>query len=109
MSDPKVSAMSTPPGATAAETAAEPEASLVEDALRRFRRLPFLVSVDVGSGKMKIRDLLVLRHHSVIELKRPAGGPLDISVNGVLLGKGEPVIHEGRAGVQIHEILEIEN
>jgi flagellar motor switch protein FliN/FliY len=77
--------------------------------VRRFRRVSLQVSVELGRGKLKIRDLMALRHQSIVELKRAAGSNLDIRVNGLLLGKGEPVIHESRVGIQIHEIVDSEN
>jgi flagellar motor switch protein FliN len=91
------------------DSAGVSETFRIPDAARRFRRVPFVLSVELGSGKLKIRDVLALRHHSVIELKRAAGSALDIRVNGLLLAKGEPVIYESRVGIQIHEIVDSEN
>jgi len=76
------------------------------DAKERFRRVPFLLSFELGRGKLKIRDLLTLSHGAVVELHRPAGGDLDIRVNETIFGKGEPVIHQNSVAIKINEILD---
>ena len=78
------------------------------DALKPFRRVPVDLSIELGKGKLKIRDLLGLRYHSTFELDKNAGGHLNLYVNGVLLGKGEPVVLEDRVGIKVDEIAETE-
>src|SRR5262252_5468062 len=76
------------------------------EAKERFRRVPFLLSFELGRGKLKIRDLLTLSHGAVVELHRPAGGDLDIRVNETIFGKGEPVFHQNSVAIKINEILD---
>ena len=78
------------------------------DALKPFRLVPVDLSIEFGKGKLKIRDLLGLRYHSTFELDKNAGGHLNLYVNGVLLGKGEPVVLEDRVGIKVDEIAETE-
>ncbi len=78
----------------------------MRDAKERFRRVPFVLSFELGRGKLKIRDLLTLNHGAVVELHRPAGGDLDIRVNETIFGRGEPVIHQNSVGIKINEILD---
>ena len=78
----------------------------IRDAKERFRRVPFVLSFELGRGKLKIRDLLTLNHGAVVELHRPAGGDLEIRVNETIFGKGEPVIHQNSVGIKINEILD---
>src|SRR5690606_41035637 len=51
--------------------------------------VPLALSVELGSTKMRIREILELGIGSVMELDRLAGGLVDILVNGKLVAKGE--------------------
>ena len=83
-----------------------PETRGVINQLKLFRSMPLDLCVELGTGKLTLRDLLGLRYHSVFVLEQNAGAKLNIYVNGVLLGKGEPVVLENRVGIKIDEILE---
>ena len=77
----------------------------VEAVLKPFLNVPFEVSIELGRSKVKIRDLLRLKRLSVFELEKPAGGNLDICVNGTLVGRGEPVVLENRVQIKVNEIV----
>jgi len=53
---------------------------------------------------MRIADVLKLATGQTLELAKAAGEPLDIFVNGRLLGRGEAVVLGDRYGVRITEI-----
>ena len=92
-----------------AETKTETESSPSEDvetALKPFLSVPFEVSIELGRSKLKIRDLLRLRRHSIVELEKAVGGNLDICINGTLVGRGEPVVLENRVQIKVDEIFE---
>ena len=82
------------------------EAKSVLDQLRPFRSIPITLSVELGRGKLKLRDLLELRYHSVFPLDENAGAKLTVYANGIPLGKGEPVILEKQVGIKLDEILD---
>jgi flagellar motor switch protein FliN len=82
------------------------EARSILEQLRPFRSIPITLSVELGRGKLKLRDLLELRYHSVFTLDENAGSKLSIYANGVPFGKGEPVILENQVGIKIEEILD---
>jgi flagellar motor switch protein FliN/FliY len=84
------------------------ETRQVNERLKPFRTIPMEVAVELGRGKLKLRDLLGLKYHSVFPLKEMAGSRLSVYVNGVLLGKAEPVVLEDRIGIKIDEIADIE-
>ena len=79
------------------------------EALKPFREVPMELSIELGRGRMKLKDLLKLRYHSIFELDKPAGSKLTVLVNGVPLGTGEPMVVENRMGIRIDEISEPEN
>jgi flagellar motor switch protein FliN/FliY len=67
------------------EAANGPEVNTVLERLRPFRNIPMKVSIELGRGKLTLRDLLGLQFHSVFTLDRNAGEQMDVYVNGVLL------------------------
>lgn len=69
--------------------------------------VPLKVSVELGRTKMPIQDLLRLAPGGVVELDRLAGEPLDITVNGKLVARGEAVVVNERLGVRITEIIAV--
>jgi flagellar motor switch protein FliN/FliY len=63
------------------------------------------VSVELGRSHMSIADILALRTGSVIELDKLAGEPVDVSVNGTLIARGEVVVVDEKFGVRITEVV----
>ena len=63
------------------------------------------LSVEIGSTKLKIRELLSLNEGSVVELDRDSSEPVDILVNGTLLARGDVVTLGERFGIRISEIV----
>jgi len=63
------------------------------------------VSVELGRAHMSIADILALRTGSVIELDKLAGEPVDVSVNGTLVARGEVVVVDEKFGVRITEVV----
>jgi flagellar motor switch protein FliN/FliY len=63
------------------------------------------VSVELGRSHMSIADILALRTGSVIELDKLAGEPVDVSVNGTLVARGEVVVVDEKFGVRITEVV----
>jgi flagellar motor switch protein FliN/FliY len=63
------------------------------------------VSVELGRSHMSIGEILGLRTGSVIELDKLAGEPVDVSVNGTLIARGEVVVVDEKFGVRITEVV----
>ena len=63
------------------------------------------VSVALGTSRMSIGEILALRTGSVIELDKLAGEPVDVSVNGTLVARGEVVVVDEKFGVRITEVV----
>jgi flagellar motor switch protein FliN len=63
------------------------------------------VSVELGRSHMPISDILALRTGSVIELDKLAGEPVEVSVNGTLIARGEVVVVDEKFGVRITEVV----
>ncbi|MGI2258598.1 flagellar motor switch protein FliN [Shewanella sp. GXUN23E] len=69
-----------------------------------FNQLPVQVSLELASAEMSLGELTRLGQGDVITLDRMVGEPLDIRVNGALLGRGEVVEVNGRYGVRLLEV-----
>ncbi|HFC98299.1 MAG TPA: flagellar motor switch protein FliN [Thermosulfurimonas dismutans] len=67
--------------------------------------IPLEVWVEIGRTRMTINELLKLTQGSIIELNKLAGEPVEIYVNGKLMGRGEVVVVNERFGVRLTEIL----
>ena len=63
------------------------------------------VSVTLGTSHMSIGEILALRTGSVVELDKLAGEPVDVSVNGTLVARGEVVVVDEKFGVRITEVV----
>ncbi|MFK7988932.1 MAG: flagellar motor switch protein FliN [Sandaracinaceae bacterium] len=73
--------------------------------LDRILEIPLDIHVELGRKKMRIHELLSLDVGSVVELGTPAGTPLSIYANRVLVAQGEAVIVGERYGVRITDIV----
>ncbi len=65
------------------------------------------VTVEIGRTRRRIADVLRLAPGQTVELGKNAGEPVDIYVNGQLLGRGEAVVLGDRYGVRITEITSV--
>jgi flagellar motor switch protein FliN/FliY len=63
------------------------------------------ITLEIGRRRLRIADVLKLSTGQTLELSKAAGEPLDIFVNGRLLGRGEAVVMGDRYGVRITEIV----
>ena len=67
--------------------------------------IPMQVTVQVGSAKMVIRDLLQLGQGSVIELEKLAGEPMEVLVNNKLVARGEVVVVNEKFGIRLTDVI----
>jgi flagellar motor switch protein FliN/FliY len=63
------------------------------------------LTVEIGSTRLTLRELLALGEESVIELDREANELLDVFVNGTLIGRGEVVTVGEKFGVRMTELV----
>ncbi len=67
--------------------------------------IPMQVTVQVGSTRMQIRELLQLGQGSVIELEKLAGEPMEVLVNNKLVAKGEVVVVNEKFGIRLTDVV----
>ena len=66
--------------------------------------IPLRISIEVGRVKLLVRDLMRLSLGQVIEVRKAAGEPFDICVNGQPVARGEVIVVEQSSGVRIIEV-----
>jgi flagellar motor switch protein FliN/FliY len=89
-----------------AEEELSPEVIAAQQVLKPFFQVPFAVTIELGRSQLRVGDVLSLGYHSVVVLDKQAGANLDILANGILIGRGEVVVVEDRAGIRINEIAD---
>jgi flagellar motor switch protein FliN len=85
--------------------APEPHANERAHGIEMLIDVALEVSVELGRSHMSIGEILGLRTGSVIELDKLAGEPVDVSVNGTLIARGEVVVVDEKFGVRITEVV----
>src|SRR5436190_20040857 len=67
--------------------------------------IPLRVCIEVGRLRLPVGEFLRLSIGRVLEIKKPAGEPFEISLNGCIVAKGEIIMVEQSSGVRIVEVL----
>jgi flagellar motor switch protein FliN/FliY len=97
--EPDTSGMTMAPTDDIAEATSPGRLDLVFD-------VPVCLSVELGRTEIPIRDVVSLGRGSIIELDRGPGAPLDVRVNGVLIGRGEVVlVNAEKLGLRFVEVV----
>lgn len=63
------------------------------------------VTVELGSTRMSLRQVLELQNGSVVELDRLAGDTVDVYINNRLIARGEVVVVDDKFGVRVTELV----
>ena len=95
-----------PTPAAARTPLAAPDADASAGRLDLVYDVPVSISVELGRTEVPIRDVVNIGRGSIIELDRGPGAPLDVRVNGVLIGRGEVVlVNAERLGLRFVEVV----
>lgn len=70
--------------------------------------IPLRLTVELGSSRILLREVLQLNKGSVIELDRHSSDPVDILVNGRRLARGEVTMVDDRLAVRVVEVMGID-
>ncbi len=75
------------------------------DNLKLLMEVPLEISVEIGTARRKVKDILEFTQGTIIELERQAGAPVDVVVNGNLIARGDVVVIDDNFAVRITEIV----
>ena len=67
--------------------------------------VPVSLTIEFGGCQLPMREVLQLNIGSVVQLDKAADAPVELSINGKLIARGEVVVIEDRYGVKITEVL----
>ena len=67
--------------------------------------VPVSLTIELGGCQLPMREVLQLTIGSVIQLDKAADAPVELSINGKLIARGEVVVIEERFGVKITEVV----
>ena len=67
--------------------------------------VPVSLTIELGSCQLPMREVLQLSVGSVVQLEKSADAPVELSVNGKLIARGEVVVIEDRFGLKITEVI----
>jgi flagellar motor switch protein FliN/FliY len=67
--------------------------------------VPVSLTIELGGCQLPMREVLQLAIGSVIQLDKAADAPVELSINGKLIARGEVVVIEERFGVKITEVI----
>lgn len=67
--------------------------------------VPLRVTVELGSTRMLVREVLQLSRGSIVPLDRLAGDPAEVFVNGRLIARGEVTAIDDSLAVRIVELV----
>ena len=73
--------------------------------LELVMQVPIKITVELGTTKKKIKDIVDLCQGNIVELDRQAGDQVDILANGRLIAKGDVVVVDDNYSVRVTEIV----
>lgn len=78
---------------------------LPADGLAPLHDVVCRVDVMLGSAAMSVRDCIGLRPDTILRLAKPAGGDMEVMVNGILIAYGEVVIVDESTAIRVTEMV----
>ena len=93
--------------ATADDVADKPAAAAPKAASRlpqMMRRIPVTLTLEVGSARISLQELMAIGPDSVLPLDAMAGEPLVIKVNGAPIGRAEVVVAGEQYGLKVIDL-----
>ncbi|WP_220461596.1 FliM/FliN family flagellar motor switch protein [Rugamonas apoptosis] len=81
-----------------------PEAKPRRDLPQMMRKIPVTLTLEVGSARISLQELMAIGPDSVVELDVLAGEPLVIKVNGTAIGRAEVVVAGENYGLKVIDL-----
>ncbi|MTI13240.1 flagellar motor switch protein FliN [Sansalvadorimonas verongulae] len=83
---------------------AEGDASTSPD-LGLLLDIPVTLSLELGSTRINLGDLLRLNKGAIVELEKEASEPLEVKVNGTLIAYADVVVVNDRYGIRMIDVI----
>lgn len=82
----------------------ETAARAARDLPQMMRKIPVTLTLEVGSARISLQELMSIGPSSVIALDVLAGEPLVIKVNGTPIGRAEVVVAGEQYGLKVIDL-----
>ena len=70
-----------------------------------LRDIPFRLTVEIGRTRMQVRDIVSLDVGSLVVTSKLSGEPMDISLDGEILGRAEIIIIKDKLWARLTKIM----
>ena len=80
------------------DSATSPDLGLLLD-------IPVTLSLELGSTRINLGDLLRLNKGAIVELEKEASEPLEVKVNGTLIAYADVVVVNDRYGIRMMDVI----
>jgi flagellar motor switch protein FliN/FliY len=87
-----------------AEPAQNPGGRELRSLPQMMRRIPVTLTLEVGSARISLHELMSIGPASVVPLDSLAGEPLVIKVNGAPIGRAEVVVAGEQYGLKVIDL-----
>ena len=67
--------------------------------------IPVTLSLELGSTRINLGDLLRLNKGAIVELEKEASEPLEVKVNGTLIAYADVVVVNDRYGIRMMDVI----
>ncbi|CAM3445282.1 flagellar motor switch protein FliN [Parendozoicomonas haliclonae] len=67
--------------------------------------IPVTLSLELGSTRINLGDLLRLNKGAIVELEKEASEPLEVKVNGTLIAYADVVVVNDRYGIRMIDVI----
>lgn len=79
--------------------------ALLSPTIGMLKHVQVTLEVKLGEASLTVADLFALRSGGLVKLDRLVDEPVDILLNGKLIGSGQLAVMDDHLGVRISEIL----
>ncbi len=87
-----------------ADVPGRPDADAVSGVMSElagYLDIPMRITLEIGRRSMQVRDILLLKPSSIVDIPKAAGENIDVYVNGKLIAFGEILEMESKAGIRL--------
>jgi flagellar motor switch protein FliN/FliY len=79
--------------------------AVVPEGFSEYLDIPMSITLEIGRRSMKVREILLLKPESVVDVPKPAGENIDVYINGKLVAFGEILELESKAGIRLTDFF----
>lgn len=78
----------------------------ITENLKQFLDIPLTLKAELGRTSITVREVLKLKDGTVLELDKLVGEPMEITINSLLIARGEVVVVNERFGIRVTDVID---